>query len=85
MSWLWNLSIYIIYYIYYCMLCRKSLTALILRILASFINSKTIHKLLVLREKTPNYSQTTRTEREDTNQQQGRRPLVDLSIQWLEQ
>ena len=28
--------------------CRKSLPTLILRVLASFVNSKTIHKLLVL-------------------------------------
>ena len=28
--------------------CRKSHPALILRVLASFVNSKTIHKLLVL-------------------------------------
>ena len=28
--------------------CRKSYPALILRVLASFVNSKTIHKLLVL-------------------------------------
>ena len=29
--------------------CRKSHPALILRVLASFVNSKTIHKLLVLK------------------------------------
>ena len=48
---LWNFSIYIIYIS--CTLCRKSLPALILRVLASFVISKTIHKLLVLSEKTP--------------------------------
>jgi len=33
--------------------CHKSLPTLILRVLASFVNSKTIHKLLVLSEKAP--------------------------------
>ena len=47
-------------YIYICISrtsCRKSHPALILRVLASFVNSKTIHKLLTLTylsEKTPN-------------------------------
>ena len=40
---------YIIYYIYISRTsCRKSLPTLILRVLASSVNSKTIHKLLVL-------------------------------------
>ena len=54
----------------------KSLPTLILCVLASFINSKTVHKLI---------------SGEETNclphwwQQQGGRPLVELLIQWLEQ
>ena len=55
------------------MSCRKSLPALIyLRVLASFVNSKTIHQLL--RKKT-------RTAVPPQWQQQGRRPLVELPIQ----
>ena len=49
------LYIYIIYiYIYISRTsCRKSPTALILHAFLRHFNSKTIHKLLVLREKTP--------------------------------
>ena len=50
----------------------KSLPSLILRVLASFVNSKTIHQLLS--EKAP-------TAVPPRWQQQGRRPLVDLPIQ----
>jgi len=53
---------------------RKSPPALILRVLVSFVNSNTIHKLL----------KKTRTAVPPRWQRQGRRPLVDLPIQWLE-
>jgi len=43
------LSIYICIYVYISRTsCRKSHPALILRVLASFVNSKTVHKLLIL-------------------------------------
>ena len=47
--------------------CSKSLPALILRVLASFVNSKTVHKLILLSVKT-------RTAVPPRGQQQGRLP-----------
>ena len=52
--------------------CRKSLPALVLRVLASLVISKTIHQRL---------NEKTRTAVPPRWQQQGRRPLVDLPIQ----
>ena len=57
------------------LIMSKSLPALILQVLVSFVNSKTIHKLL---------SEKTQIAVPPRMQQQGRRPLVDLPIQWLE-
>jgi len=59
------------------LIMSKSLPALILQVLVSFVDSKTIHKLKLLSEKT-------QTAVPPRLQQQGWRPLVDLPIQWLE-
>jgi len=54
--------------------CRNSLPALILQVLASFVNYQTIHQI----------SEKVQTAVPPQRQQQGRRPLVDVPIQWLE-
>ena len=59
------------------LITSKSLPALILQVIVSFVNPKTIHKLKLLSEKT-------QIAVPPRMQQQGRRPLVDLPIQWLE-
>jgi len=65
-------SVYIIIYIYIVCRAASHFRAPILRVLASFINSKTIHQLL---------SEKTRTAVPPRWQQQGQRPLADLPIQ----
>jgi len=68
-----GICLYLLLYIIYHTLCHKSLPALVLGVLASFVTSKTIHQLARRHELL--YLLESRW------QQQGRSPHVDLPIQ----